>query len=668
MKRKPANLLMESYRAAHYYRKDIARILLVIVVLSLVLTLYKAAFRPVYESSTKFTMLPQPSEIEYAMQSMALSPVSPAYFLSQTHTEFLLSRTIAEDVLKALDREGVECGEKSNLLTRYVVRPFQSLKSGLKGLIFHGTFNPKAMTTDRVNELRNRIRVRQVPGSFVLELTVSHSDPECAAKTANLITEKCIEWTLKANRAEMRVTREYLEAEIAQTEEELKRIEDRMLRFKESNQFYVGALDVSLKLRELSDYLKEYSDTKVDLMQVEGRIEAFRPHRSSGSMVGIEAERESLRAKKDALEKIIAEKTDVLNEYPENEQFYVQLVRERNEKEKALSELRLNILKTRAAEASKLSTLRIIDRAIPPTFPSEPKLLMNIAAAILLGLIVSGGYIAGRESWNRHIRNGDDLAGLPGVYWGPVPYLPPWADRPGAKRALSIMDRAGRQILAAVFRFAGRGSVTTWYDRMFRLHLEQVLDRCMESAEHKMLLLTGIDAGDGKSFLAARLADLAAKSDRKIALIDADFEHPHLHELIGQPMNRGLTDWMSGRSELSDIVQQTASGIDFVSAGAAKAEVAATWPTDRVDALRDRFAETYDLTIMVAPAVHEHPKATASWRASDVLCVVLDADRTTEGELEDMRRRLDVYKGTIGYVLNDVKFRGDFLFQSGSRS
>lgn len=666
-----SSLLLESYRVAHYYRRPIAGIMLGLVVIALAAALIKAAVSPVYEASTKMTMLPQRSEIEYAARSMAVAPVSPAYYLSQTHTEFLMSRTLAREVLEKLDGSTNRVEENESgivaAVKKVVITPVQSVMVRTKAFMAHGRMATSDPEQQAVNNLLRRVQVRQVPGSFVLELTVRSSDPDEAAQTANLIADQCIEQTLKANQEEMRVMREYLDEEIARTELDLKIIERALLDFKEENNFYIGEVDVSLRLKELSDYLREYSDTIVDMEQIQTRITELSPHRSPGSMVAIKADRESFVTKKKNLEKIIREKTEVLDAFPKNERTYLRLIRDRAHKEAALAELRMNILKTKAAEASKLSALRIIDYAVPPTYPSEPNILASLAAALVLGFVVSGGYIAGRESWNRHVRNGRDLEALDRPFWGPVPYVPGWAAGSVRRGDGGLLNWMGTRSLAVLFRLSGRGSVSRWYGHMYRVHIEHLFERWMEEAAGGITLLVSEDAGAGKSFLAVQLAQRAAAGGRKIMLVDANMLSPNLHETLNVPLNTGLSDYLAGRAEITQVIQRADNGMDFISAGACGDDIGGVWHAERAETLKTYLKEHYDMVLAESAALKENPHSAAAWRWSDVLMLVFDADDTTEQTLQDIRRRLDVYKGKAGTVLNRVRFRGDFLFQSGPK-
>jgi Mrp family chromosome partitioning ATPase len=59
----------------------------------------------------------------------------------------------------------------------------------------------------------------------------------------------------------------------------------------------------------------------------------------------------------------------------------------------------------------------------------------------------------------------------------------------------------------------------------------QLLDAAKQGC--KVVAVAGLRRGEGRSTLALCLARLAAESGAKVALVDADFEHPQLSELLG---------------------------------------------------------------------------------------------------------------------------------------
>lgn len=71
------------------------------------------------------------------------------------------------------------------------------------------------------------------------------------------------------------------------------------------------------------------------------------------------------------------------------------------------------------------------------------------------------------------------------------------------------------------------------------------------SKGHKALVIAGIDAGDGASYLAANLAVVFSQLGERTLLIDADLRRPRQHTVFNLGNRPGLSDFLAGRIDSS---------------------------------------------------------------------------------------------------------------------
>jgi chain length determinant protein EpsF len=64
---------------------------------------------------------------------------------------------------------------------------------------------------------------------------------------------------------------------------------------------------------------------------------------------------------------------------------------------------------------SQQASLSVLSPAGEPTTPSKPKVLVNVGASVLVGLLLGVGAALGREFLDRRVRHRDDLLGLEGI-------------------------------------------------------------------------------------------------------------------------------------------------------------------------------------------------------------------------------------------------------------
>lgn len=71
------------------------------------------------------------------------------------------------------------------------------------------------------------------------------------------------------------------------------------------------------------------------------------------------------------------------------------------------------------------------------------------------------------------------------------------------------------------------------------------------SKGNRALVVAGIDAGDGASYLAANLAVVFSQLGERTLLIDADLRRPRQHTLFNLGNRPGLSDFLAGRCDAS---------------------------------------------------------------------------------------------------------------------
>jgi succinoglycan biosynthesis transport protein ExoP len=130
------------------------------------------------------------------------------------------------------------------------------------------------------------------------------------------------------------------------------------------------------------------------------------------------------------------------------------------------------------------------------------------------------------------------------------------------------------------------------------------LSRVVEAAGARSILVTGPEAGGGKTTVSANLAATLAEIGRPCLLIEADLRRPSLAEFFAEPEAPGLTDLLEGRTNGS-AVRQPRPELRFVSAGT---------PVTRPDLLLATADLDQAFTTLLAPAktrTGTRPKAAA---------------------------------------------------------
>ncbi len=89
--------------------------------------------------------------------------------------------------------------------------------------------------------------------------------------------------------------------------------------------------------------------------------------------------------------------------------------------------------------------------------------------------------------------------------------------------------------------------------RILRSHLDLIGER----HPSRKLLVTSPLPKEGKTFVAANLAQVIARqAERRVLLVDADLRASTMHRVLGAPPSPGLTDYLAGSADLFSIIQR----------------------------------------------------------------------------------------------------------------
>lgn len=165
---------------------------------------------------------------------------------------------------------------------------------------------------------------------------------------------------------------------------------------------------------------------------------------------------------------------------------------------------------------------------------------------------------------------------------------------------------------------------------------------------------TSAVAGEGKSLLALTTAAvLAEDSAEPVLLLDANWEHPTVHERFGLPSTPGLAEWLRGECREEEVRHEVAENLSVVAAGDGR--------TDAVKLLRRlrELSAAYKVTSTPALIVCDLPPiltcgygALAASSVESVLLVVRAGVTPEEMVAEACDRLQDL--PVEGVVLNQI--------------
>ena len=226
------------------------------------------------------------------------------------------------------------------------------------------------------------------------------------------------------------------------------------------------------------------------------------------------------------------------------------------------------------------NNISIVDRAQPPAGPSSPKLLLNIALAILAGLGLAAAYVFIMEQIDQTVKDPSDLKFKLGIA--------PLGSIPNLEKEDILLSLNDKKSVAWEAYLSIRTSLAFLTDH----------------GVPRSFLLTSTRPNEGKSTSALALAAVLASTKNRILLIDGDMRNPSLHQMLNEKNTNGLSNYLAGEDDLNKLIHRDSLyGFDAMAAGPIPPNAAELLSSTRMRELVAKLSETYDTVIIDAPPV-----------------------------------------------------------------
>jgi capsular exopolysaccharide synthesis family protein len=288
-------------------------------------------------------------------------------------------------------------------------------------------------------------------------------------------------------------------------------------------------------------------------------------------------------------------------------------------------------------------TITTDQSALVPTTPIFPDLQTSLIVGGVLGLGVGIAFALMRTASDRRIRATDDVEariGLPVV--GTIP--------------LTATSAGSRLLDAGAMSDKGTSFAVAEALRALRTNL-QFMD---VDNPPRTIVVTSPLPSDGKSTIACNLALTLAASGRAVVLVDGDLRRSTVATTMGLPGGAGLSDVLSGRAEIADVLQRThqSSNLFVLTAGSVPPNPSEVLGSARMRQLLSDLAK-HATVIIDAPPLLPVTDGAVLAHQSDGALLVVSLGKTTYDLLEKAVNTLSKAGGrALGVVLNRAPLRG----------
>ncbi|HUH97380.1 MAG TPA: polysaccharide biosynthesis tyrosine autokinase [Anaerolineales bacterium] len=273
-----------------------------------------------------------------------------------------------------------------------------------------------------------------------------------------------------------------------------------------------------------------------------------------------------------------------------------------------------------------------VQAAVPPSGPISPRPLQSAGLAGAVGLMLAAGVVFLIEYLDNTLKVPEDVdrvLGLPLI--GYIAEM-----QPNSKHEQEVyVARQPRSPVSEAFR-------------SLRTNLEfAAVDKPLRT-----ILVTGAEAGDGKTTIATNLAAIFAQSGKRVMLLDTDLRRPRVHRFLGIQNRVGLTDLFRENMDIDAVSRPWADtnskSLSVITTGSLPPNPTELLGSHKMDLILAKIASRVDVVIMDSPP---SVVADAQVLAAKVDCVLLvvqpgkthaDAARAMREQLKRAGARLVV--------------------------
>ena len=669
------------------------------VVVALVLTTaYNYTARPRYEAVTQIQIRKARPDLSPGVD--VTDAVTPDWI--ETQYRILVGKSLITKVV-----ERYEFTSSPELGTGPMRSPIELIRTKLLGSA-PADFGPGIPVAPAVAAFRSRVTVRPIPRTSLVDIVFRAYDPKFAAMAANGLAQTFVDESRSVRSDQSTEATKWLEARLQSEQEQARSSFEALRSYEErsgSSNLEARQRLAEAKLQQASTQLlqargekasrkayldqlrrmtpgelmtlpelaastsyqamrKDLVDTELrkseldqslgpkhpDVVGLDARIQSIRgtlANEARGVIRSVEAAYEAASRQEAVLSASVgaaqAEMSSLRDKSPE----YQTLKRDAD-----TSNDIAQVLARRGKEASVESavddrTVRIVEPADVPQAPAFPDRTGNLQIALLVGLATGVFLVSAKERLDTTVKTPDDIRDALRIpFLGFVPDLS------------TLSETVVKSNLSAI------RSPTSPLSEAYRVIRTNVM-AAANSVNARVLLVTSIHPGEGKSTTALNLAAAIAQTGATAVLVDSDLRRPTVHSNLSLPRGPGIRDVLTRNGAFRDIVRPgPIPGLFALTSGGAAENPAELMGCEEMRTLLKDLRESYDWVVVDAPPVGGMADALIIGGLVDGIILVIEGDRTTRAVATDGVAQLTSVGGRLlGAIINrvDVKRNAYYL-------
>ncbi len=337
----------------------------------------------------------------------------------------------------------------------------------------------------------------------------------------------------------------------------------------------------------------------------------------------------------------------------------------------------LTRLKEAGVSASlRASNIRVVDAANAPRVPVSPRHSMHLMIGLLVGLGFGVGLAFFQEYVDDSVKSVEDISrNLMVPALGVIPKLQSLTSRRGhgygyrygyfygygrdaeTVNVAEAVDSEHRSMGMAVDLIAHHKPSSLMSEAYRTIRTSLLLSSADQTP--KTVLITSAVPSEGKTVTVANTAVSLSQTGARVLVIDADMRKPRLHTVLEIPNATGLSSFLAGTAEASEIIQQTAiPNLYCITCGSRPPNPSELLSSPRLTQLLRDAAQKFDYVLVDSPPLSNVSDGRVIASKCDRTVLVVKALATSRHQV---RRAVDSLVETkaelAGIVLNDLDVR-----------
>ena len=312
--------------------------------------------------------------------------------------------------------------------------------------------------------------------------------------------------------------------------------------------------------------------------------------------------------------------------------------REATQSQQLYQDLLRRLREAGIVEGLKASNLAVTSAALVPAMPSSPRVAMDLAIGLGLGLFLGCCGAMFVDAVDNRLFAADDVEAM---------QLP----------VLCVLPQFSRKTVLSQALLPNKNEKDTAYVEAIR-GLRSVLLIPHSGKPPKVILVTSGSSGEGKSTMAMNLAASLAQFEKKVLLVEADMRRPVLQDLLVVTGGIGLSKLLSDKEAKFELAPSPLKPyLWVVPAGPVPRYPAELLNSDRFKCLVQQWRKEFDFVVIDSPPVLHVVDPQIIQNLVDATVVVARAGMTARAALQQTYKTLlphakDPARPGIGVVVS----------------